>query len=92
MGKKEGLQGKKPDGDEPHLKKSVGPVTPWPNCMHHKMAAGWRQRRRKVVRYRKGSQASQVTLKGWDYLLMGTEPQKSWLKKGSNSLRKTQTQ
>lgn len=28
MGKKEGLQGKKPDGDQPQLKKSVGPVTP----------------------------------------------------------------
>lgn len=90
MGKKEAFQGKQPDGDKPHLKKSVGQVTPWPKCMHHRMAGGRRQGGRKVVR--KGSQASQVILKGWHYLLMRTEPQKSWLKKGSNPLRKTQTQ
>lgn len=90
MGKKEAFQGKQPDRDKPHLKKSVGQVTPWPNCMHHRMAGGRRQGGRKVVR--KGSQASQVILKGWHCLLMRTEPQKNWLKKGSNPLRKTQTQ
>lgn len=35
-----------------------------------------------------GSRASQVTLKSWDLLLMGTETQKSWFKKRSNALRK----
>lgn len=42
---------------------------------------GWRvgTRKGKVVRGWMGSQALQVTLKSWDFLLVGTEPQKRWL-------------